>query len=174
MGEQLSVGKVGPAGEFDVTRTFGVGAAANGAVDTAVLRFTAANITNAAGAFTVAEDGNLGTVLTNVLSGYWCIRLYAALVGAGNLQIGIGLNAAAAGNITTSPTTFAVVDAGAGTMGVQALAGDTNIAADGPHLLWCLVYLRLAPGDILRFYATAAVTTNADNTRFFCDPIWLD
>jgi hypothetical protein len=146
----------------------GVGAAANGSTDTAVLRFTAANITNTQGGVTFTETAAAGTILTVVKPGIWIVSLFAALAAAGNLQIGIGLNAAAAGNITTSPTDFAVVDAGAGAMGVIALAGDTSAAAeDGPHLLSCQRTLALSQGDTLRFYATAAVTTDAANTRFF-------
>ncbi len=173
MSEGLGAAQEKPIRSYDALRCFGVAAAANGAVDTAVIRFTAANITLGS-SFTVVETANEGTVLTCVRGGMWSLSLYAALVGAGNLQVAIGVNAADAGAFTNPPITFVAVDAGAGTMGIVCLAGDTNIAADGPHVLQCSRIMRLVPTDTIRFYATVAVTTNANNTRFNLDPVILD
>jgi hypothetical protein len=159
---------------LNLVRCFGASATANGSTDTAVARFVAANITLGS-SFTLVETAAEGTVLTCVRSGLWAMRFAGALAGTGNLQIAIGVNAAAAGAFTTSPTDFAVTDAGAGAMGIVALAGDTSAAAeDGPHVLECSATQYLALGDTLRFYATAAVALDTNNSRFFLNPISLD
>lgn len=174
MNQGLGVGQESPIRNLAAAVTTGAGATAMGSTDTAVIRYTAAMMTVGAGAFTVTEAAATGTILTCQRGGLWHIQMSAALAGAGNLQIAIGINAAAAGAITTTPIDFAVNDAAAGTMGVQALAGDTNIAADGPHLLNCQCMLVLAPSDTVRFYATAAVTLDANNTRVRLTPLYLN
>jgi len=150
----------------------GTGATAMGGTDTAVIRYTAANVTDPGGAFTLVEGAAAGSVLTCVFGGLWEIELYGALVGAGALDIGISLNAAALGALTGSPSDFVAVDAGAGSMGVRACAGDLLVTAVSDLSLKVSLYL--TPGDVIRFLATAAVTLDADNSRFFMTPIALD
>jgi hypothetical protein len=138
-------------------------------VDTIVLRFLAANIT-LNGSFTLVENADNGTILTCTRPGLWWVSLWSNN-GAAPLNIGIGLNAAAAGALTVEPDNFDANDAGGGTEGIETLAGDTNIAADGPHLLQCSMVRRLVDGDTLRFYATVAATVVGIGTRFNCEMI---
>jgi hypothetical protein len=163
----FGVGQESPARISAATRCFGNAAVANGAVDTIVMRFLAANIT-LNGSFTLVENANNGTILTCARPGLWWMSLWSN-DAAVDLNIGIGLNAAAAGALTTEPDNFDAVDAAAGTEGIETLAGDTNIAADGPHLLQCSFVRRLVDGDTLRFYATVAATVVNIGTRFNCE-----
>jgi hypothetical protein len=138
-----------------------------GSTDTAVIRYTAAMITDAANLFTVVESAANGTIITIVRPGLYAIDMYAALAGAGALQIGISLNAAAAGALTGTPADFVAVDAGAGTEGIIACTGDTLATTVGDY--YCGVVRRFAQGDVIRFMATAGVTLDADNSRVFAE-----
>ncbi len=157
-----------PSSQFLAT-VLGVGATALGAVDTAIIRYTAANITDASGAFTVVEDANTGCALTCVRPGVWAIELYAGINGAALLNIGISLNAADAGAMSGPPIDFVAVDGAAGSMGYIAVGGDllaTSILKSQVSRI-----IRLVPGDIIRFGATVGVTLDADNSRFFMTKI---
>jgi hypothetical protein len=143
-----------------------------GSTDTAVMRYTAVNVTIGAGAWTLVETAANGSVLTCAKGGWWMVELFAALAGAGGLDIGISRNAAAAGALTGPPADFAAVDAGAGSMGVIACSGDLAGTASAGH--FCSRLQRFEVGDTLRFLATAAVTLDAANSRFFLNPVLLD
>jgi len=122
-------------------------------------------VTDASGAFTLAEAAATGSIFTCVRGGYWVIDMFGALAGAGALDIGISLNAAAAGALTGPPSDFVAVDAGAGSEGIVACAGDLLATATSDVSVHRT--LRLVPGDVIRFMATAGVTLDADNSRVF-------
>jgi hypothetical protein len=143
-----------------------------GSTDTAIIRYTAAMVTDPANAFTLVETAANGSIFTCVRGGLWDIELFGGLAAGGALDIGISLNAAAAGALTGPPADFVAVDAGAGTMGYIGVAGD--LLATAVSDLYVRRLQRLLPGDIIRFGATAAVTLDADNSRFFMTPVLLD
>lgn len=169
MGQVQDVHKV-PISEHLLTAR-GTAATAMGSTDTAVVLWPA--FSDPSGAFVHTSTAATGSIFTVTRPGIWRIDFFAALAGAGDLNIGLSLNAAAAGAITTSPTDFAVVDAGAGTEGVIGVQGEVaNGAGDGPILCHVGRTIRLVPGDTLRCLATAAVTLDANNTRLFLDRLW--
>lgn len=165
--EQLSPFHRAAAG--NLITAIGVGATATGVVDTAIVRYTAAMVTDASGAFTLVEDANTGSAFTCVRGGTWMVELFGALAGAGVLDIGISLDAADAGAMTGSPLDFVAVDAAAGTMGYVGVAGD--ILATAISDLQVSRVLSLIPGSVIRFGATAGVVLDADNSRFFMTQI---
>lgn len=172
MNEGLGVGQVNPIRANTSAIVTGAGATAMGSTDTAIIRYTAAMVTDVAGSFILVEAAASGSIFTCVRGGLWMIELFGALAGAGALDLGISLNAAGAGALTGSPLDFVAVDAGAGTMGYIGVAGDLLATATSDVQVSRLV--RLVPGDVIRFGATAAVTLDADNSRFFMTPILLD
>lgn len=146
----------------------GAGATAVGSTDTAVILWP--TVTDASGAFTHTSAAATGSILTCVRGGVYSIELFAALAAAGDLNVGISLNAAAAGALTGSPIDFVAADAAAGTEGVIAVGGMVAAGAADLPLCWCKrSAVRLVPGDTLRFLATAGVTLDANNSRFFME-----
>jgi hypothetical protein len=145
-----------------VTATAGT---AVGSTDTIVVIFTTIN--DPANAFVSSASATLGSAFGCVNPGIWQIEFFAALAAAGDLNIGISLNAARVGALTTSPTDFVVVDAGGGTEGIIGLSGFLSATAADLPLLQCSRTLRLAFGDVLRFVVTAGVTLDTDNLRLF-------
>ena len=168
MSQQQSPHKVPPS-ELQVS-VRGTAATAVGGTDTVVVLWP--SVSDPAGVFTESSVAATGTVLTVVRPGIYRIDFFAALAAAGDLNIALSLNAAAAGALTTTPTDFLVVDAGAGTEGVIALQGEvSNGAGDGPVLCHAGRTIRLVVGDTLRCLVTAGVTLDANNTRLFIDQI---
>ena len=138
---------------------------ATGSTDTIVVIFT--TITDPANAFVSSASATLGSAFGCLRPGIWRVDFFAALAAAGDLNIGISLNAARTGAMTTSPTTFAVVDAGGGTEGIIGLSGFLSATAADLPLLQCSRTLRLAQFDALRFVVTAGVTLDTANLRVF-------
>lgn len=139
-----------------------------GSTDTAVVLFT--SVTDASGAFTHTSAAATGSVFTCRRPGVYRIDFFAALAGAGNMDIGLSLNAVGAGALTGSPLDFAAVDGGAGSEGIIGCQGEvSNGAGDGPVLCHVGRTIRLVQGDVLRFMATAGVTLDTDNLRFFME-----
>jgi hypothetical protein len=155
-----------PPTETEVTLR-GAGATAVGSADTAVILWP--SVTDATGAFTHTSAATTGSILTCVRPGVYSIELFAALALAGDLNVGLSLNAVGAGALTGSPADFLAADAGAGSEGIIAVGGMVAAAAADLPLCYCKRIIRIVPGDVLRFMATAAVTLDADNSRFFME-----
>ena len=139
----------------------GAAATALGAADTAVILWP--SFTDSSGIFTHASAAGTGSIFTVVRPGIYRVTLFAALAAAGDLDIGLSLNAPAA-SLTVSPVDFAT----AGVIGVEGFLSAT--AADLP-LCGCSRTLRLAQGDVLRTLATVGVTLDANNSRLFIDQV---
>ena len=172
MSEGFGVGKIKPTAELAALAIRGAAATATGVVDTAVIRYTAAMVTDNGGSFTLVEAANEGSTFTCVRSGIWSLELFGGLAAAAILDLGISVNAAASGALDGSPTDFAAVDAGAGSMGYQAVAGQEVVGDLGR--IYCARTLYLSVGDVLRFCATAGVALAANNSRLFLTPLMLD
>ena len=132
-----------------------------GTADTCVILWPA--FTDSAGIFTHASAAGTGSIFTVVRPGIYRVALFAALAAAGDLDIGLSLNAPAA-SLTVSPVDFA-------TAGVVGVAGFLSATAADLPLLECSRVLRLAQGDVLRTLATVGVTLDANNSRLFVDQI---
>ena len=149
----------------------GIDATALGSTDTSIIRYTAANVTDASGAFTLTEDATLGSDFECVRPGLWCIELFGAIAGAALLNLGISLNAAA-GVRSGAPSDFVTTGGGGIDMGWVGIAG--NLLATSIMDIYLCRHSWLVPGDVIRFAATVGVTLDADNSRFFMTPIILN
>jgi hypothetical protein len=139
----------------------GAAAIALGTVDTAVILWP--TFTDAAGVFTHASAVGTGSIFTVVRPGIYRVTLAAALAAAGDLNIGLSLNAPAA-SLTVTPVDFA-------TAGVIGVAGFISATAADLPLSECSRVLRLAQGDVLRTLATVGVALDVNNSRLFIDQI---
>lgn len=147
----------------------GAAATAVGTTDTAVVLWP--SVTDSSGIFEQASAAATGSIFTVVRPGIYRIDFYAALATAEDLNIGLSLNASASNALTGSPVDFAAADAGLQSEGIIAVGGMVAAAAADLPLCHCGRTVRLMQGDTLRFMATAEVTLDADNSRFFVDMV---
>lgn len=137
----------------EILNTGGLVAGFTGAVNDAVLLFTALGvITGATPAYiTQTNDANLGTSVALLKSGVYSVKLYLQAAGANTVDYGMSLDVAAAG--LNSDPSFAI----AGFQDVQSLigvAGTTAIPAEVSSTIVVSPEDEGGGGTILRFHAT--------------------
>lgn len=138
----------------EILNTGGLVAGFTGAVNDAVLLFTAPGvITGPTPAYiTQANDANAGTSVALLKKGVYSVKLYLQGAGANTVEYGMSLDVAAAG--LNSDPSFAI----AGFQDVQTLvgvAGTTAIPAEISSTIIVSPEDEGGGGTIVRFHATA-------------------